>query len=380
MAKRERIGTYNAWRGIAAVMIVFSHMSYLADAVNPFWSYLWYHFMHNGGICSSFFFLLSGFFLNYTWKNQRFGVYLKEKLKRIYPLTLIVFLLALAIDILLPNNIVTEGIAVGSAQWFFNIAANIFLFKAFIPLRSTFYSFHGPSWYISVLFVFYVVAYWFVKGIKSTDLKIRKKWLKILFGGVLAAYVTELILCIIVRMHGSSSLYPCYVNPYFRIFGEGVAGILLCEYEEKIQEKVCCVLQKLRMSYTMLEAGAVILFLFSFILRDIFRWNVWQAWLQIIPMGSVLIAFRRGNGAVSKWLGSRLWIFLGTISFELYMTHAFVYEGIPIAVGVISKGLQNWIVYHAGTRFVSTFFTCIVFAWFVNIAMCKLNKKTNKIV
>lgn len=182
--KREQIVTYNAWRGIAAIMILLSHMAYLENAENPVWHGLWSHFMHNGGIASSFFFLTSGYFICYSWKNLKFVSYMKDKIKRVYPLTFIVFMLAMAVDILLAgNNVVSEGVDIFSLQWFFNAFANIFLLKAFIPLRSTFYSFHGPSWYISVLFGLYIVAYYPVKGIKSDVPATRAKWLKILRGG-----------------------------------------------------------------------------------------------------------------------------------------------------------------------------------------------------
>lgn len=369
--KREQITTYNAWRGIAAVMILFSHMSYLADAVNPFWHGFWTHFMHNGGICSSFFFIVSGFFLDYSWKNQDFKTYLKGKLKRIYPLTLIVFLLALAVDVLLSgNDIVSEGVTTFSTVWFFNAIANVFLFKAFIPFKTTFYSFHGPSWYISVLFVFYIVAYWFVKGIKSDNENTRQNWLKTLRKVALTAYILQFVLCIVIRFTKIPTLYPCYINPYFRIFGEGFAGILLCEYADVIQQGFDSVLKKLKLNYTLTEFVALVLFLLNFILRDIFRWNIWSAWLQIVPMGLVLITFRKGNGAVSEVLTTRPFMFLGAISFELYMTHAFVYEGIPIAIGFVSKAFRDWIVYHAGTRFVITFIACIAFAWGVHCAFC----------
>ena len=133
--------------------------------------------------------------------------------------------------------------------------------------------------------------------------------------------------------------------------------------------------QKLGMSWTVLEIIAIFIFLFNFTIKDLFRWNVWQAWLQIIPMGMVLIVFRKGRGIVSKILTKPVWMFLGLISFELYMTHAFVYEGIPIIVGMVSKELQSWIIYHAGTRFVFTFFVCIVFAWLVNRLMNRLDRK-----
>ena len=68
------------------------------------------------------------------------------------------------------NGIVNET-AVGSGRWVFNIFANLLLFKAFIPLESTFYSFHGPSWYISLLFVFYLISYPFMKGLRGKNRK-----------------------------------------------------------------------------------------------------------------------------------------------------------------------------------------------------------------
>ena len=140
--ERKRIDTYDVWRGIAALMILFSHMAYLSAATNPFWLWFHQHFMRYGALATSFFFLCSGFFLCYTWKNQSCGAYIKGKLKRLYPLTLVVFVLALLVDLVFSgNDIVNEGVATGSAQWFFNIFANLLLFKAFIPLESTFYSF-----------------------------------------------------------------------------------------------------------------------------------------------------------------------------------------------------------------------------------------------
>lgn len=71
---------------------------------------------------------------------------------------------------------------------------------------------------------------------------------------------------------------------------------------------------------------------------------------------------------VSGVLKGRIWQFIGNISFELYMTHAFVYEGIPVAAGIISNKLQNWIIIHAGSRFMVTFFASILFAWMVHRA------------
>lgn len=365
--KRERIITYNALRGIAAVMILFSHMSYLKDAVNPFWNGAWAHYMHGCAVVTTFFFLTSGFFLNYTWKDQPFGKYVVGKLKRIYPLTIIVFVMALMVDVALSgNDIVSEGVRTGSAQWFFNIAANVLLFKAFIPVQSTFYSFHGPSWYISVLFAFYLVAYGFVRGLRGRN---RSKWLKYTWGICILAYVLELVVCVLVRVAHWPSLYPCYVNPYFRILGEGLAGILLCEYMPQIQRRIP------KRSIPAIEIVALVVFLLDAPLRVLLPLNISFAWIQILPLGLMMIACRQGRGPVSGLLKGRALQFMGDISFELYMTHAFVYEGLPIVAGVVSKALRDWLVYHAGTRFVITFIACVIFAWIAHQFMALINKK-----
>ncbi len=366
--KKERIDTYNAWRGICAIGILFSHMSYLSSSTNPFWHSFHQLFMRHGAICTSFFFICSGFFLHYSWKEgQNFGNYVKNKLKRLYPITLIVFILAVMVNILLSKDTdMGKEVAIGSSLWFFNILANIFLFKAFIPSEKVFYSFHGPSWYISVLFVFFLIGYWFVRGLYG---KQREKYRKIILSVCTCAYLIELAICIIVKMNNWDYLYPCYVNPYFRIFGEGFLGIIICEYMPEIQEYIK------NININILEITSFVIFLASFFLKNIIHLNIYPAWIQIIPMGFILIAFRSERGVISKVLKSGPLQFIGKISFELYMTHAFVYEGLPVAIGFVSKNFKNWIIYHAGTRFVITFVLCIVFAYIVNLFMKFLNKK-----
>lgn len=365
----SRIKSYEAWRGIAAMMILFSHMSYLSGSVHPFWNGLWSRFMCNGGRASSFFFLSSGFFLAYTWKAQPFGIFMKKKLKRIYPLTLLVFLFALALDLALSNDIITEGVDTFSPLWFVNVAANLLLFKAFIPLRSVYFSFHGPSWYVSVLMVFYVVGFWFVRGLRSENEIKRRKWRRTVLIVAALTYAAQFVLCVLVKLNGWNAHYLCYIAPWFRIFGEGFVGILLCEYRAGRNVRV--------RSATVLEIAAAVLFIASFVLNSVIHLSlpIWSSWLQIIPMGAVLIAFRSERGVVSRVLARRPWQFFGKVSFELYMTHAFVYEGLPVAVGIVSKTMRDWLIFHAGTRFIITFILCVIFAWIVHLGMERLNKR-----
>lgn len=367
--KKEKIYSYNALKGIGALFILFSHMSYLSDSKNPFWYIIWKNFMQYGSRFTTLFFLISGFFLAYTWKDRNFKDYIVSKLKRIYPLVIVVFILALGISILFSKNAeINKNVIIGSSTWIFNIFANIFLIKAFIPYEVTFYSFHGPSWYISVLFAFYIFGYIFLKKINSGDIEVKKIWLKKSLNICIITYGIELLICLIMAIIGKGSLYLRYVNPWFRIFGEGLAGILLCEYMPKIQKKVRF------FKANIVEIFAVALFFIVYIFNNFNKLNIFSAWIWTFPFGFLLIAFKNDKGCVSKILKKKPFQFLGDISFELYMTHAFVYEGLPIIVGLVSKSLKETLIYYSGTRFIITLILSIIFAWIVNNLMNKAYK------
>lgn len=358
----RRIDSYNALRGICALGILFSHMSYLAAASNPFWRLLYDHFMRFGSRCCSFFFIMSGFLLAYTWKDESFGQFIKEKLKKLYPLTIFVFILAVGCSFIL-NETVNGDMAIGSPIWLLSLALNLTLLKAFVPIKSVFYSFHGPSWYVSVLFGFYIIGYFITRKIKHS--RDTHGTMILAGGGVLLAYLAQLAVCLVVDKYDLSDakLYLTYVNPYFRIFGEGMLGILLCEVMPQIQERI----QSLNRD--MLGISALIVFIGFFIATNFVSSSIWGAWIWFVPVSLVLVAFYRDDGVVSSLFKGRFWQFLGSISLEVYMTHAFVYEGLPIAAGVVSGAMKDWIVYHAGTRFVITLIASIVFAWVVHVAL-----------
>lgn len=362
MASNKKINTYNALKGIGAIGILFSHMSYLENSNNQFWKCFWAFFMSKCAVFTSFFFICSGFFLDYAWKKKGYKEYIIGKLKRIYPLVFVVFVLALIIRIIVPDDLVAKG----SGIWYFDIFANIFLFKSLIPDERVFYSFHGPSWYISALFLFFIVAYPFVKNMHSSD---SEKWKKrtLLVCGV--TYLIELIICVAVDLSQTPKLWLCYVNPWFRAFGEGMIGVLLSQYMPVIQNGIR------RITGSLLEILSLTIIIIDIVFRDTFHLSFSWAWIQFIPMGFLLIAFRMEKGCISKILKKRPFQFLGNISFELYMTHAFVYEGLPIASGILSNNLKTWLVNHGGTRFLITLCLSIVFAWIVNVLNRMFNKR-----
>ncbi len=231
--------SYNAIRGFAAVGIFLSHMSYLKGSDVPFWRALYNLFFRHGSSCSSLFYIMSGFLAVYTWRNIGFREYISGKIKKIYPLVLGVLFLAIAVDVVMGGSETISGnVSVCSQKWWFNVFMGITMLKAFIPWESTFYSFHGPSWYISALVVFYVLFWVIARIMADSGYKTRKKiWMGIILTCIIA-YVLQVAVCLTVDVKELKNvrLWITYINPYFRIFGECFLGTIIAGYIDKIKK------------------------------------------------------------------------------------------------------------------------------------------------
>ena len=128
------------------------------------------------------------------------------------------------------------------------------------------------------------------------------------------------------------------------------------------------------MRESIIEIITVAIVVLFFESRNILKLNISSAWMWVIPFGLTMIVFRNGaDGVISKILNMRWMQYIGTISFELYMTHAFVYEGLPVIASIINESIKEWILYHVGTRFIITLVLSIVFAHIIHKLM---NMKT----
>lgn len=361
----KKIRSYEALRGLCALGILFSHMSYLATADNPFWRAAWQGFMRFGSACSSFFFVLSGFLAHYTWKNKPFRAYLKGKLARFYPLALFALLVALLVTAIFPesDSVAEKAVATGSPLWILNILLNILLLKAFVPDERVFYSFHAPSWYLSALFVFYIFAFPLLK--RLNDEKTRAQARRTIAGVCIGAYAIELVCCLAAGLPKlqNQSLYLCYINPWFRIFGECFAGMLLCELMPELGGWI----EQKRLNVSWLEIGSLALYLAFFLVRNVLPYRVFSAWLQIIPVAAMLIAFRSDGGILSAAFRSKGWQTLGGISFELYMTHSFVNEGLPVMLGIVNPSLRDGFMLRPGIRAIVTLMASLITAFVVHV-------------
>ena len=102
------------------------------------------------------------------------------------------------------------------------------MLKAFIPVESTFYSFHGPSWYLSALVVFYVLAWFIVPRLVGNGEQERQEKNQTIIAVIyicVCAYVMQAALCFIVDWKCSGGGYQAVAYVCKSVFSN-IRGML----------------------------------------------------------------------------------------------------------------------------------------------------------
>lgn len=155
---RKYLSPLNALRFFAALIVVIFHYGknsfpfdngFLADILN------------SGSIAVSFFFFLSGVVLCYNHLDDgiSFVDFIKKRIKRIYPVYIICFLLSLVLAMIFYNSY-PKG---------FSVILQLFAIHAWYPGISL--EINYPAWSISVEMFFYLVFPFFIKFFQKYSAK-----------------------------------------------------------------------------------------------------------------------------------------------------------------------------------------------------------------
>ncbi|MGZ3237576.1 MAG: acyltransferase family protein, partial [Burkholderiaceae bacterium] len=297
----------------------------------------------------SFFFVLSGFILTYVYhdmQNDRTSIlrFYAARIARIWPLHVACLLLAI-LFIPLPGQF-SLGV----------LAANFFLIHAWIPYDQYFFSYNYVSWSISTELFFYLVFPLIV-------LHLRKWLIPSLLLSILAVMVLTVtgidadLLTWDPAQNNISSTGLLYVNPLARCF-EFILGIATCMVFLKSDDN-----KAPSTKWTWLEVTSIVLFVLGYryfisSFAALIHWLLLTTGVTDIPMASLpydadtigelgsgakmffdewayhvgltpfavmliyVIAHQRG--AISRALSKKWLIFLGEISFALYLVHQIV--------------------------------------------------------
>jgi peptidoglycan/LPS O-acetylase OafA/YrhL len=303
-------------RFVAAMMIVVLH----AKLYFP-WHWLEYapgSLVH--GV--SFFFVLSGFILTHAYTSQSFpgyGRFIWKRFARLWPVH--VFALAMLVTFVRPDSITFDGPGFFS-KWY-ALLSNLTLTQSIVPLKAYTFSYNSVSWSISTEAFFYL-------AFPLLLVNIRKTWLlKLIVSGVCA-----LLWALAFRMAGTpidggmdqiTLASAIYANPIVRGF-EFCLGVSTWVVWDRY-------IKRPRLSagtWTAIEGftiAATIAWLYFAVgalsnaiqhetLRALFNEN------GSCCVFAILIAvIASGRGWFGKALSRKPFIFLGHISFSIYMLH-----------------------------------------------------------
>ncbi|MEH1889295.1 MAG: acyltransferase [Nostoc sp.] len=313
------------YKGLAAgaLIVVIHHFSYYALPKTGSTLSTSSDFFQNGYLWVDFFFILSGFIMTHVYNEDfllkvnlsNYRSYLFSRFARIYPLHIFILFLFFGLEIIklfLLNNSAFTGK--------FNLTAlfaNIFLLQAFDlscpPLLWCNTYWNEPAWSISVEFVIYCIfpflLFFLLRNSKKNDLMI---YVYSLFSILLLIIFTRGNLDSII---GIPSIARCGL--------ECVLGIITYKVYRRDNYK----------KYFNLNLLAIIAIIWIIIIMN-YYWHHLRSlhdWL-ILPAFSLLIlaVSVNNNGVISKILNSRLMLYLGTISYSIYMVHWFVQELLKI--------------------------------------------------
>lgn len=294
---KKHIESLDCYRGVAALGVAAIHFNINSSFFNSKFA---------NGLFVQMFFVLSGFVLliNYINKIRNFSdiiQFIKKRILRLYPLHFFFLLLFLMIEItkyfffikynLLPNEKIFEK------NNFETFVYNLFLLQSFLE----FHSYNTPSWSISVEFYTYVI------------------FSIIIYLGIKKRIISLILLFIII-----------YLIKFKETFGAdlGIQSLLSCIYSFTIgsifgyyfiYKKI--ILNKNILNFLFLLILFINIFLLFFIKKNNFAY--------LYPVAFGLLFYLTGhvkiNTLIYKIIFNKFLIFLGKISYSIYMSHLIIF-------------------------------------------------------
>ena len=292
-----------------------------------------------GGECGvSFFFMLSGFVLSLAYSERiTKGLFsttpfvVKQWIK-IYPLHILTFIVMFALDIRLEKYCDITA-----------VIANILLLQSWVPADSFYFVANSPSWFLCDILFFYVVFSSLNKYILRSD---NRKLLAI------SLVVFLLYICLMAVLPTYLVNPILYANPLTRLL-DFIVGIIL--YKLYVSDNGIALRDKLNgksfLTVSLMELSVILLVVITAILYPHLPQRVRTVsifWLAI-PLFIFFFAMTdKHSGVISKFLQGKTMLWLGNISFCIYIIHVPVlriFNSISVHTGIADSTLVHFILF-----------------------------------
>ncbi|WP_024560948.1 acyltransferase family protein [Franconibacter pulveris 601] len=336
------IHSLTSLRMFAALGVFLSHLGILSQSSIPQFNETSKYFF-NGYVGVTFFYILSGFIINYSFsRHLSEGGFSKKdfivyRLARLFPVHIVSLVCVLLLFGYTNNWEATNKEA---------LLYNTFLLQSFIPDAGYYFSFNPVSWSISCEMFFYLCFCLLVKC--------KTKHLFFTLSAVQAINIYFLV----YPPSGVSLHWLFYINPIFRIT-DFMLGIIICRafLAKPVTPKIVVC--------SAMEIGSLLFLALTIYVatNHVANMNVKYDLLYIPCMASIVIAFAFNGGIISRILANRYLILLGEASFSFYMFHWMIVSKL---IEIMHPGKDNPI------EVLIYILSCLVLAIVVSVLSFKL--------
>jgi peptidoglycan/LPS O-acetylase OafA/YrhL len=313
------IKSLTSLRFLAAALLVFYHLgqSELAKGAPAFFGFTNSCALEQG---VSFFFVLSGFILHYSYPDLSTTGdgwrFLLSRFARVWPahIAAIVLFLMAGATFWLPQG----------SKWPWITVSNICLLHAWVPQARCYFSLNSPSWSISTEWFFYLAFPMLIRNWRTT-------WAQKLIGSAILT-ATIFGLCYFLYLYGTRTpimnVYHAwiYINPCSRLFefvlGMATAQLFMQRREKDFPSPIASVAEVVVFSLAALNLYLTPFFLgphHASSLNPLVHWLDHASGAPLYAAVIFIFAFQRG--LLSKALAVRPMVFLGEISYSVYLVH-----------------------------------------------------------
>lgn len=301
--------------------IFITHLYFLANI--PYISDIYTKYLGNGALGVTFFFILSGFVmrLGYGDKFQNISLnnyisFMKKRISKIYPIYIISTIIMFTF--ILYQNSFDFNIIISSLK---KLILCIPLLQTLIPIQDINQSFNGATWFLSTLFILYVITPFLLKFNYNNKESLKKSVIYMLVMYII--YIVFLYL-IIIYSPDKYRIGLMYCSPYMRVF-QYILGILLGNVFLLIKDTI----KYHKNVYNFFEIISLVLYIICFVFSPIISKKIINNDLSIIVSYSsyiflsmfIIFIFSLEKGIISKFLSMSKNLHMGSISFYIYIVH-----------------------------------------------------------
>ncbi len=311
--ERKKLDSLTSLRAVAAVLVVVQHtVGYDVLSTIPIVNrFPWDH-----GV--SFFFVLSGFILTYVYqelKPERWREFFVARIARIWP----AHVFALLMGFLLGQY------ALGNKP---TLLINAAMLQSWIPVSSAYFSYNGVSWSISTELGFYLMFPFLILGF-SRSWHWKLAIVMAVLGVVLASCVFAGLPGYSDNSHILSYHGLVYISPLARLL-EFFIGMLTGQlfFSRPMKSSSTCLWSALEIVVPAIAVanslwGIQLMMTPWAAVNEYLMHSGSQLWLAL-----VIFIYAHHNGIFSRLLCKPAFIFLGEISFSVYLLHIMIYWSI----------------------------------------------------